>query len=217
VCLDKDLKRAAEDAGRLAAARDPYSTEGQAFLEEVNRLLGQSGRTLRADPKLHVYDGAGVHLDGRRDTMLLVSDRTLGVFAPAGEEIRSGGHGFAILDTDASVWVSSLEDKPIHQSKRLLVTHLTDCQNTEIRYAERARQTLLDWGKLPHLVRAGRAGVALAVESPDKFRVYALSTSGRRLTEVKTQVKDGGLLFTADVGICAGEHGAVFSYELVRE
>ena len=77
-------------------------------------------------------------------------------------------HGvqISVQDTDATVWVSSLDDQPITQSRRLLVTHLTDLQNTEIRYAERARQTLLDWGELPHLVRAGKAEVRLQLRHP---------------------------------------------------
>jgi hypothetical protein len=95
----------------------------------------------------------------------------------------------------------------------LLVTHLTDLQNSEIKYTEAPRQTLLDWGHLPHLVKAGRAEVAVQVKSPKDFKVWALSPAGRRLAEIQTRSERGSLVFTADV---AGdrEAGARMLYEI---
>ena len=94
-----------------------------------------------------------------------------------------------------------------------MVTHLTDLQNTEIRYAERARQTLLDWGKLPHLVRAGKAQVRIQLQDAADYRIWALSTSGQRLAEVPRTVEGDHLVFTADVAIL-DQHGAVLTYEI---
>jgi hypothetical protein len=124
--------------------------------------------------------------------------------------------GVTVQDCGATVWASCLDGQPIVTSRRLLVTHLTDLQNTEVRYAERARQTLLDWGKLPHLVRAGKAEVRLELKDPGAFKVWALATSGRRLAEVAARIEGDTLAFTADVAGCK-EHGAVMSYEVVRE
>jgi hypothetical protein len=187
------------------------------LLKLLNDLRCHPDRTLSADPAQHQYEGLGVKLNGAEDTMILISDRTLGVFAPAGKKVAAGGLEVSVHESDATVWVSSLDGNAIRDSKRLLLTHLTDCQNTEIKYAERARQTLLDWGKLPHLVRAGKASVSLQVRAPEKFRVYALAAGGRRLAEAKTEAKDGALCFTADVSACAREHGAVLCHELIRE
>ena len=121
----------------------------------------------------------------------------------------------AVHDREATVWVSALDDQPSGASRRLLVTHLTDLQNTEIRYAERARQTLLDWGKLPHLARAGKAEVRLQLREPGSYRVWALSTGGKRLAEVACRTTAGELAFTADVAGFA-DHGAVLCYEVAR-
>ena len=114
---------------------------------------------------------------------------------------------------DATVWVSALDAEPIRTSRRLLVTHLTDLQNTEIRYREEARQTLLDWGKLPHLVRAGQAEVVVRLADAPKYRVWALAPSGRRLTGVPVSADAGNLRFVADV---AGDTtaGARMLYEV---
>jgi hypothetical protein len=95
----------------------------------------------------------------------------------------------------------------------LLVTHLTDLQNADIRYAEAERKTLLDWGRLPHLVRAGKAEVSIRLESPNEYRVWALAPSGKRLAEVPAKADADTLRFTADVaGDPAG--GARMVYEV---
>ena len=145
--------------------------------------------------------------------MTLDTPRTAGGYAPAGETIVTTDHRLKITihDADATVWVSSLDAQPLSSSKRLLVTHLTDLQNTNIRYGEKARQTLLDWGRLPHLVRTGKAVVALKRADAASLKVWALATSGKRLAEVPTTVADGCLQFTADV---AGSEGARMLYEI---
>ena len=109
--------------------------------------------------------------------------------------------------------MSALDTNSIRQSHRLLVTHLTDLQNTGIQYAEAARQTLLDWGRLPHLVRAGQAEVSIRMDAPGRYRVWALATGGRRLAEVPARIEADALRFTADV---AGgpANGARMMYEV---
>ena len=63
----------------------------------------------------------------------------------------------------ATVWASSLDGEPLPTSSRILVTHLTDVQNSGIRYGDAARTILLDWGGLPHLAENGSAEIELAV------------------------------------------------------
>ncbi len=204
-------------AAAAARADDPYQIDEEQLLDLLRQrgILAAGNPT---DPGKNVFqcETGEITIDGPRDCMTLNTPRTAGGFAPAGETIRaSHGVQIAVQDTDATVWVSSLDDQPIRESRRLLVTHLTDLQNTEIRYAERARQTLLAWGKLPHLVRAGKAEVRLQLRDPARCRVWALSTAGRRLVEVPCRTTAGELNFTADVAGC-GDHGAILCYEIAR-
>jgi hypothetical protein len=149
--------------------------------------------------------------------LTLDTPRTAGGFAPAGGKIvAKSGVEVAVQGVEATVWASALGDRPIATSRRLLVTHLTDLQNTNIRYAERGRQTLLDWGGLPHLVRAGKAEVRLKLSEPGAFKVWALATGGKRLVEVPAKVDGDRLVFTADVA-CAKDKSAVMCYEVSRE
>ena len=152
----------AGDSAEAGAVRadDPYQIT-QEKLVELLRQRGILAANNPTDPGENVFqcETGEITIDGPRDRMTLDTPRTAGGFAPAGDSIRTvHGVQIAVQDTDATVWVSSLDDQPIPGSRRLLVTHLTDLQNTEIRYAERARQTLLDWGRVaaPGPRRQGR-------------------------------------------------------------
>jgi hypothetical protein len=140
-----------------------------------------------------------VLIDAPEHRLVLDTPRTAGGFAPASKTITTQAATISILDNDATVWVSSLEDAPITSSKRLLVTHLTDLQNTNAKYADRGRKVLLAWGRLPHLVQTGRATIALRIGQPDKAIVYGLSTDGKRLETIETSVEDQALVIPLDV------------------
>lgn len=183
-------------------ALDPYALD-DARLWAAVRERGLAGATNATDPARKIYSSetGEVLIDAPRDLLVLDTPRTAGGYAPAGTAIRAPKSGVTVAPegTPATVWVSALDAQPIRRSQRLLVTHLTDLQNTGIRYAEEARQTLLDWGRTPHLVRAGRAEVALTLDSPNQYRVWALSPGGRRLAEVPVRIEGGQFRFTADV------------------
>ena len=153
-------------------------------------------------------------MDQARGAFTITTGRTVGGFAETGS-IRAGPLAVEITGTPATVWVSALDSAAVPESGRLLLTHLTDVQNTGVRYAERARKTLLSHGKLPYLVRAGQAEVTLALKKPEACTVYALSTNGRRVEKLPVKVAAGTLQFTASV--TGGAGGARMLYEIVRE
>jgi hypothetical protein len=197
---------------------NPYAVDADTLWSALQqRQLG--GPENRTDPARRIYQSetGEVTIDAPRNMLILDTARTAGGFAPVGEtlETKNGGVRITMQESDATVWVSALDDRQIRESRRLLVTHLTDLQNSGIRYAEEARQTLLDWGGLPHLVRAGQAGVSVRLHQPDEYQVWALSPGGKRLARLVTEAKDGELRFTVDV---AGdvEAGARMLYEIVR-
>ncbi len=215
--LSWETPASAYSRAKVVDAGDPYaiSSDDLVGLLRSQGILSPNNPT---DPDKNVFqcETGEITIDAPQDVMTLDTPRTAGGFAPAGVTIRTThGAEFVVQDTDATVWVSALDDQPITASNRLLVTHLTDLQNTGIEYAERARETLLQWGQMPHLVRAGKAEVRLQLEKPAAYQVWALATSGQRLVEVPARVSEGVLAFTADVA-GFGEHGAVLCYEIVR-
>lgn len=154
----------------------------------------------------------GVLIDAERGSFTLDTARTVGGFAEGGV-VAAGPFRADLGRVPATIWASSLDPVPLAQAKRVLLTHLTDVQNSGIVYADAGKRILLKWGAMPHLMRAGRAEVSLAL-AEGAWKVWALSPTGRRVREVPATIRDGRLCFTADVA--ADPLNATYLYELVR-
>ena len=203
--------------GTLVAERAPDGTTWSGRYPEVYDTGSAAIRALLAPdagaPLPPAGDGA-VAIDRATGQFVLKTPRTCGGFAERGI-IDAGDLIADVGGTAATVWVSALEGEAVRASRRLLLTHLTDVQNSGIRYAQQSRKTLLAWGGLPHLARNGKAEIRLAVKPAEAFKVYALSTGGRRVAEVPARVVKGRLAFSAAVD--ARPESATLLYEIVRD
>ena len=140
--------------------------------------------------------------------------RTAGFFAEAGA--RTVGPLTAKLDgkAPAAVWVSALDAEPIASSRRLLLTHVADVQDEGTVYADATKKVLLQWGRLPHLMRRSAAEVTLAFADARPCTVYALAADGTRRAQVPVVQKGGKVAFTANTARDPSE--ATAYYEIVR-
>ncbi len=173
--------------------------------------------TLGLSPTPAIRSETGqITVDPKQTIFIIDSPKSAGGYADPGKSLSAPSAGVQVdeLTMGATVFINSLDESPIRSSRRLLVTHLTDLQNTDIRYGEGARQTLLDWGELPHLVRDGSARISMKMERPGDFTVWALSVGGRRVEKVPSIVKDGKLTFVVSV---KGSEGARLLYEIATE
>ena len=166
---------------------------------------------LRGD--MSVGDTEAVTADRETGAFTVATARTAGGFAESGRIVA--GAMEAICDKEpTTVWASTLDGKPFGETRRILVSHLTDVCNDGDTYEDASRTILLKWGKMPHLVRAGSAKIALKL-AHGVFTVYALDTSGRRARTVPHEFgADGRLRFNADVA--ADPDDATLLYEVVR-
>ena len=102
--------------------------------------------------------------------------RTAGFFAESGKH-ECGPLAARLSLAPAAVWVSSLDGAAIPEASRLLLTHATDVQDTQTVYGDREKTILKSWGRLPHLMRAGKAEIVLALKG-EAYRVHALAADG---------------------------------------
>lgn len=196
--------------GGLVGASLPDGTLNAGSVKDAfARPSAEVRSTLGATP----IGGGALSIDSSRGTFLLNTPRTAGGFAENGT-ISAGVFSAELHETAATVWASSLDNNPLPTSSRILVTHLTDVQNTGITYADPDHRVLLAWGSTPHLMRNGSARVTLAL-SEGSFEVYALSTGGTRRHLVPSTYADGKLSFTAAIN--ASPDTATFLYEVVRK
>jgi hypothetical protein len=150
--------------------------------------------------------------------MKIVSGRTCGGFTEGGT-VEAGVLSFSAVPgarnrsaVPTTLWVSSLDGKPLAKSSRMLLVHLTDVQGEGTCYADEKRQILLKWGS-GCLVESASADVALKIASPKQCKVYELDTSGWRVAPVACRVKGGALRFRVST---FGEHGGRMYYEITR-
>jgi len=149
-------------------------------------------------------NGGKVATDEKTGAMSFVSPRTCGGFVESGR-LDAGALTADVAGAPAAVWASSLDGKPVGESARLLVVHLTDVQGEGNVYADAERRILLKWGK-GCLVENGTAKVSLA--HAGGLAAWALDTTGRRVREVPVRSEDGRLVFD-----CATAGGTIY-YEL---
>ena len=154
-------------------------------------------------------------VDGEAGILRIETARTVGGVAPSGGTVLAGPLTAKIANTRAAVWASSLDDKPVAQSARLLLVHLTDVQNSDMRYGAPDRRVLEAWGNLPHLARRGAATVTLAVANPGAKKAWRLDTSGARVAELPVKVEGGRLVL--DLATAAPDGKAVLYYEVAEK
>ena len=80
--------------------------------------------------------------------------------------------------------------------------------------AARLKTILKSWGRLPHLMRAGKSEIVLALQG-EAYRVHALAADGSRRAEIPVEFSAGSLKFTADTTRDFSE--ATYLYEIVRQ
>ena len=163
---------------------------------------------LRGD--LSVGDADAVKADREKGTFTVNTERTSGGFTETGRLMA--GALAALCDKEpTTIWASTLDGKAFSESRRILVSHLTDLCNDGDTYTDASRTVLLKWGKPPHIVRAGAAKISLALGAGD-YDVHALDAAGRRVRVVPCKTIKGRLVFTADVA--ADKDSATFLYEI---
>ncbi len=153
-------------------------------------------------------------VNSRTDIFTLNTPYTFGGYAPMGSKIVGTSAEITVNSTGATITITSMDNRPIKDSTRMLITHLTDLQNTNTKYTEKARRTLTAWGVLPYLVRTGTATVKIKVKEPAKTHVWGVTTSGKRISEIKTTIEGNQIVIPLDIN----DNGkARMLYEVVLE
>ena len=153
-------------------------------------------------------------IDRKAKTMTVDTPRTQGGFARAGGCFATSGMNVRLDGAHAAAWATSVDGKPLAESGRILLTHLTDVQNTGVQWGDSDHRIVLKRGGLPMLARKGSADVSLKVKAGD-WKVYALGTDGGRRYEMPTAFADGRIRFVANTA--RNPANATFLYELVKE
>ena len=206
-----------DNAGRLGsfdAATDPI----QLGMERAAAALYLRGdmpvsKDTGGAPRLEEMKLPGLAMDFATGSLTVDTERTAGGYASEGGEIRTSAMVFRVSRSAAAVWASSLDGKPLRQSGRIALFHLTDALGDGATFTDVTRREITERGQ-GALMRRGLAGIRLLVENPEACAVYALDAVGNRIEKLPAKVVRGELRFVADI---RGTHGARNQYEIVRQ
>lgn len=169
----------------------------------------------KIDVKNEVYESSTSEmvLDKKNETWKLVTARSEAFIAPAGHSFKGD---FANLRNSrgwSSTLIASIDKNPLKESSRILILHLSDVKNTNMRFDDPEMTILRAYGTLPHLARRAESVVTFN-DSREGWKLYALKQDGSRGEEVAIERADGKA--SAKLSTLRGK-SAVFAYELVKE
>ena len=197
---------------------DASGEDGRCFvLQEVGGL----SRDDRAECPFVLPASQHLSVDREKGRFSVDTDCTKGGYADSGS-ICAEGLIVNVSGCPATVWVNSLDGRPVSQSHRLVVTHLTDVQADGAGYAGPGRQILVAFGRNGGLLAEnGVADIRIRMsQNASDVNVYELDTSGVRVRKVERELGtspwNGTVLhFVATTRNPDGR--ARFAYEIVRE
>jgi hypothetical protein len=193
-----------------------FGGTAQAALDALRRTGKLTAANSSDGGRQKVSDTQQLFISGEEKIAAVVTPRTHVIVGPEMEAgtVRSTGAVTAnIQRTNAVISVSSLDSQPVGASKRLLITHLTDLQNTNQRFSSSDRRILEAGGNLPYLVRRGSATLTLKRKDGAQLKAWRLDTTGRRVAAIPVKAtKDSAIL---ELSTLAPDGIATLYYEVV--
>lgn len=170
----------------------------------------------RIDTEKRVYtsETGEIQLDAEAGTCRIVTACSECFILP--EKMRMQGDS-VIADNDggfAVVYVGSVDGRPIRESSRLLVMHLTDIQNTKVKFRGDDHKILDSRGELPHLVRRGSASVLIKLANTADARAWAIDVGGTRRKEMPLVRDANGVTLKAST---VQKDGTFLAYEIMTQ
>lgn len=165
--------------GSLGVKIDPRLDENS----QIIKALGTAKANLRKGQ--FESENGTVHLRNWQGEMIVQTPNAVCVILKAGAQQQIGNlHLHNEDNLPAVIYVASHDDLPLDQSKRLLVLHLTDVQNTGSVFKTDKRQLLQEIGHLPLLTRDGIATLSFENQQASTLVAHAIDCSGKRITPV---------------------------------
>ena len=197
---------------RMAGETVTNQTDGAVLLKNA-KALPQGNRTDLTNGNRESETGE-VFVNGEKTTLQIRTPKTVGGIANPGDTLTSGPLTLSVKGARAAIWVSSLDNLPVAQSRRLLLAHVPDVENSGMAFAGPDRQVLTAWGTLPYLVKQGTASLTLSRTVPGDVTVYRLDAAGNRVAKIPSTKKNNTTAFAVST-LEAGAKNATLYYEIV--
>ena len=172
-------------------------------------------------PKDNISDPAnGVYQSDTGEVVMRSKDNMMKVVTPKSEAItmrselkneKLGRLTIKSSTANAAIAVSAVDNKPIAESDRLVLTYNTDAVMKDFGVSKN-RLYVTAWGEMPVLIETGKLSAELRLSPNKKYSVYSLKMNGERVDKIPFETKDGVMKIELDTS----KHVAVF-FEIVAE
>ena len=155
-----------------------------------------------------------IELGSETGLLKVLTDKSECFVLPPHQQVNGNFVHLQNGDSESAVSVVAVDNKPLGESQRILVLHLTDSLNMGMTFKDSSLTQAESWGDLPHMVRHGETDVTFQVSDPDSWRAWAVDASGKHLGEVDLQKVDDGFLLKADTTF---KDTSCLAYELAHK
>ena len=165
-----------------------------------------------ASKGIYHSDTGEILLDSQESKMLVITPNTEAIVFDEPKPIKLNQLSILSADHSALVAVSSIDNQPLINSKRMLLVLSTDARNSDMQFSDSANSTALSLGKPPVLIRAVK--VKLALQSPHKslLKVYSTNLRGQRKNAINLKQTNTSIEFELDISKLS--HGATTYFEI---
>ncbi|MDR1011160.1 MAG: glycosyl hydrolase family 5 [Opitutaceae bacterium] len=160
-------------------------------------------------------DTGEIELNTGAGFLKVVTPRSELFVVPARADLTGGIVSITGNTTGAAINVVSLDGKPLAESRRILVTHLTDAIPQGATFGAPDRKLIYEWGAGPHLVHRGEASLTLRLPAAagGEWKAWAVDATGARVREIPLRKENDVFIMT--VATITPE-GTQLAYELAR-
>lgn len=154
-----------------------------------------------------------ITLDGKAGYLLVETPRSAVVVNLKSGKLASGALTVDNKKDFALFSASSMDGKPLTDSTRIMLLHLTNVYNSKAVYRDAQMEIIEKIGQPPHMVRRGVANISLRLSPGSTPEVYAVDLAGTRLGKINSNFEKGILHFTADTFVF---NTPTLVYEIIR-
>ena len=184
---------------------------GKTFLAALAQQSGLGARCFQPEPFRLTSDTGEIVLEPDAEKFTVATSYSEGALLKGGGTADLPFLRIANHDGFAAFLAASTDGKPLMESKRILLLHLTESKNSGMEFSDCRRQVVNVLGRVPVLIRRGNAEVTLKRPFAG-FRLYAVDLTGKRTFEVPLKSAGTDRVFDADT---FAADGVTLAYELV--
>jgi len=181
--------------GRNGAA--PIFHPGNSLIDQLEQAGILPADSVSEEGTRFLSDTGEIELRSKEGAMKVVTPRSELFVMPPGQYLEGAQVAVTNGPVFGTVSVLAVDGKPLAESHRLLVTHLTDALATGTKFAGQDRRLLEEHGSLPLLVQAGQAELTLKLDPARTWHAWAVDMTGKRIREIALQSHDGAWELTA--------------------